>query len=241
MKGNATILASIIAIVLVATGVGAGTMAWFSTGAQTTNTYTMNAATMSMTVTTSPTTFSNLVPGQAFGPVTISIANTGPGTMNINYLGGDLIITDANGNPFSSDTASGVLLANYIEVTSLKEYIPTYGWIENIDHTQNYETSVKDYSAPLTLMELAKSYFGNEPGTGVVQDQFGGWVSHVGDWVTGYGYDTVPAGTPALALGGTYQMVLMFKLSDLTPNAMQGQSCSFKIVFTGAQDISLLP
>ena len=105
----------------------------------------MSAATMSMTVTTSTITFDNLVPGEAFGPTTIAIENTG--TMDINYLGGDLIITDVNGNPYSSDTASGVLLANYIEITSLEEYIPNYGWQESIGGTQVYETLVKDGSA----------------------------------------------------------------------------------------------
>jgi hypothetical protein len=241
MKGNATILASIIAIVLVAAGVGAGTMAWFSTADKTTSTYTMNAATMDMVVTTSPITFPNLVPGQTFGPVTISIANTG--TMDINYLGGNLIITDIAGTPYTSDTAPGVLLANWIEITSLKETIPNYYTIESIgpSYGQSYELSVGNNLAPLTLMELAKSYHGTEPGTGAVKDQFGGNVAYIGDWATGYGYDIVPANVPAIAQGTNYQMVLMFKLSDLTPNAMQGQSCSFKIVFTGAQDMSLVP
>ncbi len=43
-KGNVTILASILAIALVAAGVGAGTMAWFSTVPVTAGLYTMNAA-----------------------------------------------------------------------------------------------------------------------------------------------------------------------------------------------------
>jgi predicted ribosomally synthesized peptide with SipW-like signal peptide len=239
-KGNVTILASIFVMALVAAGVGAGTMAWFSTTEQTTSTYTMNAATMNMVVTTTPVTFSNLVPGQTFGPITISIANTG--TMDIDYMGGDLIITDVNGNPYSSDTASGVLLANYIEITDLEEYIPNYGWQESIGGLQHYETLVKDGSAPLTLMELAKSYW--YPGPEVPlqkQDQFGNWVKSTTDWCTGHGYDQVPSNIPALAFGGTYQMVLRFKLSDLTPNTMQGASCSFKIVFTGVQQNSQLP
>jgi predicted ribosomally synthesized peptide with SipW-like signal peptide len=240
-KGNVTILASIFAIALVAAGVGAGTMAWFSTTEQTTSTYTMKAATMSMSITAGPYTFEKLVPGKAFGPITIEITNTG--SMDINYLGGDLIITDADGNPYSSDAASGVLLANYIEITSLAEYIPNYGWIESIGGTQHYETLVQDGSAPLTLMELAKSYWypaGSETPLNK-KDQFGNWVKSTTDWCTGDGYDIVPKGTPALAFGGTYYMVLKFKLSDGTPNPMQGQSCSFKIVFTGVQQPSQLP
>jgi hypothetical protein len=160
--------------------------------------------------------------------------------MDITYLGGNLIITDANGNPYSSDTASGVLLANYIEITSWRESVPNVGWQENIGTPQFYETGVKDGVAPLTLMELAKSYWTSvEPQ--LKTDQFGNWVKSTTDWVTGNGYDRVPAGIPAIASGGTYHMVLMFKLSDLTPDTMQLQSCSFKIVFTGVQDLSLLP
>jgi len=237
-KGNITILASIFIMTIMAAGASVGTQAWFSTTNETTGTYTMNAATMSMTVTSGTISFDNLVPGEAFGPVAIAIENTG--SMDINYLGGDLIITDANGNPYSSDTASGVLLTNYIEITSWKEYIPNYGWQESIGAPQSYETLVKDGSAPLTLMELAKSHWvSSEPS--VKKDQFGYWVKTTTDWCTGDGYDIVPEGQPALAASGTYQMKLSFKLSDDTPNSMQGKSCSFKIVFTGVQQNSQLP
>jgi hypothetical protein len=200
----------------------------------------MNAAEMKMTVTTTPFTFEKLVPGKAFGPITISIANTG--SMDIDYMGGDLIITDEGGNPYSSDSASGVLLANYIEITSLQEVIPNYMTIESIGGSQHYETLVQNGVPPLTLMELAKSYWYPGPETPLnKKDQFGNWVKSTTDWVTGYGYDIVPAGIPAIAQGTNYQMILMFKLSDDTPNPMQGQSCSFKIVFTGVQHLSLLP
>jgi hypothetical protein len=250
-KANVTILASIFIMALVAAGIGAGTMAWFSTVPAEAGPYTMSAAEMTMTVTTDTfTTGVNLVPGQPFGPITIRIENTG--SMDIDYLGGDLIITDVNGNPYSSDTASGVLLANYIEITSLKEYIPYDAnapggalpgiWQESIGGLQSYELKVKDGSKPLTLMELAKSYWYPGPETPLnKKDQFGNWVKSTTDWCTGMAYDITPAGQSALARYGTYQMVLMFKLSDDTPNPMQGQSCSFKIVFTGVQQNSQLP
>ena len=222
-------------------------MAWFHTDPVTTGPYTMTASDMTMEVITDTfTTGVDLVPGQEFGPITISIQNTGH--MDITYLGGDLIITDANGNPYSSDTASGVLLANWIEITSWKEWIPASGTFsaivgqENIGGTQHYETLVKDGSTPLTLMELAKSYWYPGPETPLTKtDQFGNWVKSTTDWVTGNGYDQVPDGQPALAFGGTYWMVLKFKLSDDTPNTMQLHSCSFKIVFTGVQQLSQLP
>ena len=143
-------------------------------------------------------------------------------------------------------------MANYIEITSLEEYIPYDAnapggplpaiWQESIGTPQEYEAKVQDGSAPLTLMELAKSHWYPGPESPLnVQDQFGYWVKTTTDWCTGMAYDITPNGQSALARGGTYQMKLMFKLSDLTPNDMQGQSCSFKIVFTGVQQQTELP
>ena len=96
-KANVTILASIIAMALVASVVSVGTMAWFSTVPEETDTYTMNAAEMKMEVITSPVTFSNLIPGQDFGPVLIKIEKKG--TIDIVYLGCYLIINDSIGTP----------------------------------------------------------------------------------------------------------------------------------------------
>jgi len=228
-KGNVTILASVFVMALVAAGVGAGTMAWFSTAEKTTGTFTMNAATMSMDmIYAGPYTFSNLVPGQTFGPIEIQIKNTG--TMNIKYLAGNLILD------------SNQAFADKIEVTSIAEYIPgsPAGWYESIGGTQQYEKLVKDYNAPLTLLELAKSYYGDEPAyVGGKTDQFGGTVKSLSDWVTGYGYDIIP--TDAIPVGGTYYMRLSFKFSESAGNDLQGATCTFRISFLGIQDLSQVP
>jgi predicted ribosomally synthesized peptide with SipW-like signal peptide len=228
MKNRNVILASIIMMALVTAGVGAGTMAWFSTAEKTTGTFTMNAATMSMDmISAGPYTFDNLVPGQTFGPIEIQITNTG--TMNIKYLAGNLILD------------SNQAFADKIEVTSILEYIPgsPSGWYESIGGTQHYETLVQDGVAPLTLLELAKSYIGAEPGTGAKTDQFGGYVNHLSDWVTGGNYDQVP--TDAISVGGTYHMKLTFKFSESAGNDLQHATCTFRISFLGLQDLSENP
>ena len=229
MKGHATILASILAITLVAAGVGAGTMAWFSTGAKDTDSFTMNAGTMTMAITTGSYTFRDLVPGQTFGPIEIQIQNTG--TTPIKYLSGNLIL-DSNS-----------AFADKIDVTSIAEYIPgsPSGWYESIGGTQHYEQLVQDYNAPLTLLELAKSYWGTEPNYAAPYkvDQFGGQVKSLSDWVTGGTYDQVP--TVAIPVGGTYYMRLSFKFDESAGDNLQGATCSFHIQFLGIQDLSQVP
>jgi len=244
-KGNVTILASILAIALVAAGVGAGTMAWFSAGPVTAGPFTMNTATMSMNlVEAGPYTFTDLVPGQAFGPIVIKITNDG--TMDINYLCGSMVITD------------NIALAGKIEIVDWYEYIPGWGWQDNLGSdygttrdwnghtytlTQNFDQLVKDQSAPFTLLEAAQSYSisrGEPLGYGIL-DQFGGYKKFASDWVTGYGYDEVAGGAPAIIKGGTYQMVFYFKFHETAENNLQHTSGSFKITFLGMQDLSQRP
>jgi len=225
-KANVTILASICIMALVALVGSVGTMAWFSTSTETTDTFTMNSATMSMGITTGSYTFDNLVPGEAFGPVHIKIVNTG--TMNIKYLAGDLILGAVG--------PTALEFADKIEVTSILEYIPgsPAGWYESMISPQNYWSQVQDYAMPLTLLELAQSYYGVEPGTGAKVDQFGGNVKSTSDWITGGTYDQVP--TDAIPVGGTYQMKLYFKFSEDAGNDLQTKTLSFTIRFLGMQD-----
>jgi len=234
-KGNVTILASILAIALVAAGVGAGTMAWFSTTEQTTSTYTMNAATMSMSITTTPITFSNLVPGQKFGPIVIKITNTG--TMDIGYLSGSMVLTGGSS-----------ALAGKIEVTEWWEYIPGVGWTCNHDPAiQDYSKLVGDLLPPLTLLEVAQSYVPyadykepqtSNPGSWYL-DQWGNYVKHPDDWISGSGYDQTTS--PAIIVGGEYQMVFRFKFSEDAGNDLQGASVSFTITFLGFQSLAQRP
>jgi len=233
------ILVSMAIIMVASVLVGAGTMAWFSTGNVTTSTYTMNTATMTMEITTVPYTFDNLVPGQTFGPIVIKIKNTG--TMDILYLSGSMVLSGSSA------------LADKIDIVDWYEYIPGYGWIDNLGHDfpaadeQHYETLVEDEAAPLTLLELAQSYVpyatNPEPQTsnpgGYYLDQWGNYVKHPDDWITGGGYDQTPG--PAIIVGGEYQMKLWFKFSEEAGNNLQGKSVSFTITFIGVQDLSQLP
>ena len=226
---NKKILASIFVIGILALAMGWGTYSWFS-DTETTNEIVLTAGTMDIDIIeTGPlSTPAGWAPGDSF-TVTIKVQNLG--TIPVKYLGGNLILTSGNWG-----------FADVINVTSIYEYIPTYGWVESIGGTQHYETLVQDYIAPLTLMELAKSYYGTEPSyPSGKTDQFGGLVKSLTDWVTGYGYDIVPEGTPAIAVGGTYQMKLTLKFSENAGNEWQGATLGFKIRFTAAQDLSVIP
>jgi hypothetical protein len=238
-KGNVTILASIFVMALVAAGVGAGTMAWFSAGPVTAESFTMNTATMSMSLVEATYNFDNLklVPGQEFGPIVITITNTG--NMDIKYLSGSMVLTSG-----SSD------LAGKIEIVDWYEYIPGYGWMDNLGQdfkttspaaAQNYETLVKDGQSPLTLLELAQSYstgrgepYDASAAGHTKVDQWGKYKMYDSDWLTGGGYDEAPG--PAIINGGTYYMKLYFKFSTDADNTFQNKSVSFKITFLGMQD-----
>ena len=168
-------------------------------------------------------------PGDNF-TFTIKVGNVG--NIPVKYLGGNLILTSGDAN-----------FANVIEVTSILEYIPgsPSGWYESMTSPQDYGKLVKDYAMPLTLMELAKSYWGTEPAweSGRKLDQFGGYVNKLTDWTTGGAYDQVP--TDAIPVGGTYQMQLTLKFSESAGNEWQGKTLGFQIVFTAAQDMSVIP
>ena len=208
---------------------GYGTYSWFS-DTETSSDIVLTAGTMSIDIIeTAPlSTPAGWAPGDSF-TVTIKVKNVG--SIPVKYLGGNLILTSGDWN-----------FAGVIDVTSILEYIPTYGWVESMDPPQDYWNLVKDYAKPLTLLELAQSYYGEEPTyPSGKEDQFGGKVKSVTDWVTGYGYDLVPEGTPAIAVGGTYQMKLTLKFSEGAGNGWQGATLGFKIQFVAAQDLSVIP
>lgn len=77
--------------------------------------------------------------------------------------------------------------------------------------------------------------------SGGVVDEFGNRVNHVTDWITGYGYDIVPVGTPAIKVGGTYELLLTFKFLESAGNAYQNATAKIDISFMGIQDISQAP
>jgi len=232
-KGNVTILASVFTMLLVAMGVGAGTMAWFSTTPVGTYYATMNAATMSMgPIAIGPWEFNKLKPGDEF-KINIELSNTG--TMDIAYLGIDWVI----GGTLDATTME---FARQIEVTHIWERV-SGTWRDSMAAPQLYQTLVSDGSPPFTLLELAQSYHGGEPAwaSGRKLDQFGGYVGTTTDAVTGSGYDVTPG--PALPyLGQNYQMELDLKFSTTAGNDLQGKTLLFYVVFTGTQDyLSTLP
>ena len=226
---NKRIITSIFVIGMLTFTLGAGTQAWFS-DSEDTETVILTAGTMAIDVleTAPVATPSAWAPGENF-TVTFKVKNEG--TIPVNYLGGNLILTSGSWG-----------FADVIEVVSIKEYIPGYGWIESMEPTQDYWSLVGDYAMPLTLTELAQSYYGSEPAyPDGKTDQFGGSVKSLTDWATGDGYDVVPDGTPAIPVGGTYQMKLTLKFSEDAGNAWQGASMGFKIRFVAVQDTSALP
>jgi len=236
-KGNVTILASVFVMALVAAGVGAGTMAWFSTPARSTSNFDLYAATMDMTLTAGPYSFPYLIPGQSLPDITIKITNIG--NMGIPSLAGSMVLN--GGAPLTpSDVA--YKFADKIEVVSWQEFIPGVGWTENVNGpVQKYETLVGDGALPLTLLEVAQSYSRGRsepyPSSGAEHtkiDQFGWYKKYSSDWVSGDAYDQT-AGY-AIIQGGEYQMLFRLKFSNTAGNDLQGQSFSFAITFTGMQD-----
>jgi hypothetical protein len=231
-KGNVMILASIFTMLLVAMGVGAGTMAWFSTEEEVTDTYTFASGTMEMEITTGSYTFpSNWAPGDEYGPVDIKIKNTG--TIDIWSLAGSMTLSGS------------FALADKIEITQWDEYLPGYGWQDNLADPQHYHELVVDGDPPLTLLEAAQSYAigRGEPydssGEGHTKlDQFGKYKKYYSDWVTGAGYDQHEgyAIKTFASTGQEYIMRFSFKFSEDAGNDLQGKSVSFKITFLGMQD-----
>ena len=230
MEINKKILASIFVIGLLAFAMGYGTYSYFSsTKTSTDNTFTAGILSMS-TVTRSFSCPSGWAPGDSF---TATWSLTNDGTIDIKYLAVDVY----NYRYTVAD------LADVIDITEFKEWIPGYGWIDNLADPQHYQQLVGDGVEPLTLKELMQSYIvGLEPlGSGGVWDEFGNRVNHVTDWITGHGYDIVPAGTPAIAVGGTYILKLTFKFLESAGNAYQNATAKIDISFMGIQDISQAP
>jgi predicted ribosomally synthesized peptide with SipW-like signal peptide len=233
------ILISVLALMLVIGLVGTGTAAYFS-GSGSSNSNTFTAGTLSLQMSNDGTNYSGSVsltwksptnwqPGENF-TATVYVKNTG--TCDATYLGIDWC-----------NLQGSSALASMIDVTTFKEWVPGVGWIDDLGAAQHYQTLVGDGNSPLTLLELMQSYIvGVEPlMAGGVIDEFGNRVNHLTDAVTGNGYDTVPAGTPAIPAGGTYALQMGFTFDTSAGNNLQGAWCTFDVKFTGVQDLSQLP
>jgi predicted ribosomally synthesized peptide with SipW-like signal peptide len=147
---NKKILASIFVIGLLAFGLGYGTYSYFShTETSYDNTFTAGILSTSG-VTRSFSCPSGWAPGDSF-TATWDLTNTG--NIPIKYLAVDL-----HHYRYTAD------LADVIEITRFEEYIPGYGWINNLVDPQHYQQLVGDGASPLTLKELMQSYIvGLEP------------------------------------------------------------------------------
>jgi len=175
---------------------------------------------------------SNWAPGEVF-EADIIIENKG--SIDVLYLCGDIHSYD-----HTDPGSDGSSLADVIEVVKLQEYIPGYGWTDSLADPQHFHELVVDYLWPLTLDELMKSYHSGEPydnpGDGLVEDEFGKYVTNVTDWCAGGGYDITPG--PAIIAGGEYRMRLAFKFSEDADNDYQNDTCQFDITFYAMQDLS---
>jgi predicted ribosomally synthesized peptide with SipW-like signal peptide len=115
-KGNVTILASILAIALVAAGVGAGTMAWFSATAVTSGSSTFTAGELKIEVTdNSFHTPLNWAPGDT-ATFTFTVRNIG--NIDIKYM-----LARDTGYTHNDHNGDGSDLANAILITELHEYV----------------------------------------------------------------------------------------------------------------------
>jgi len=221
------ILASIMVIGILALAMGYGTYSYFSsTKTSTGNTFTAGILSMGE-VTRTFSCPSGWAPGDSF---TATWDLTNNGNIDIKYLAVDI-----------HNYGGTADLASVIEVTEFKEYIPGYNWIDNLGTAQHYQTLVGDGVSPLTLKELMQSYIvGVEPNaSSTVVDEFGTHVNHLNDWVTGSGYDITPG--PAIIVGGTYRLLLTFKLMESAGDAYQGATVHMDITFMGMQDLSQIP
>lgn len=241
------VLASLLVIAVVAGLVGAGTFAYFSdTEESIDNTFTAGTLKLEMKdndqgwwdgipVTASWQSPSNWAPGESF---TAEVQLKNVGSIDATYLGIDW-----------HHLQGYKAFANVIEVTTMKEYVPTVGWIDDLADPQHYAQLVGNGDNVLTLRELMESYSpaytppepqNTNPG-GWYKDEFDKWVVHLTDAVTGNGYDTVPAGTPAIPPGGTYTLQMGFTFMTSAGNEYQAKTCSFDVSFMAVQDLSQLP
>jgi predicted ribosomally synthesized peptide with SipW-like signal peptide len=230
------ILASMMVVGLLGLALGWGTFSYFSsTQTSTNNTFTAGTLTLGSFTRTFACP-SCWAPGQSF-VAEWDITNTGQ--LDAMFIGVDIHNWRWTG---SAD------LENVIVITRFEEYIPSYGWVDNLGNKfgtgeQHYNLLVKDGAAPFTLKELMQSYIKDvEPlGSGGVVDEYLNRVSHLTDWVSGNGYDQVPAGYAALPAGTTYKLVLEFKFLETAGNEYQGATGKFDLQVTAAQDLSSLP
>jgi predicted ribosomally synthesized peptide with SipW-like signal peptide len=219
-KGNVTILASIFIMALVAAGVGAGTMAYFSDTVKSTgNTFTSGILDMTP-VTVGPVVFDKWKPGDT-GDFVIALKNTG--NIDIKYL----LMRDEKlalgGNGY---------LGYVIEILSLDEYkiYPDGVSVKYGPETCSGETyeswlpvAICDGGVHDKHLSLNEWFIGFPPGTSKSNDY---WdvVTLSANWSGG-----------VLEVGYTYKMVLHLKFMETNhpQDGYQESTLSFDWVVMG--------
>lgn len=225
MKGNATILASIIVMALVASAVGVGTQAWFSdTGTSSSNTFTTgtlilklsNGPTWEEGVTATWTSPSNWAPSESFTS-TLYLKNTGSIDAQVVYEDWTNL-NDANG------------LSHWIQVTEISDSIP---WVDgnNTPYGDNYVvnwiTPAIDTNGDGKLSLYEFQSWGDRKVVSSTPKPWDGKITEFDDPALGH----------ALPAGGTLGLRFTFKLMDETPNAMQDRTCTIDLKVMASQNL----
>jgi predicted ribosomally synthesized peptide with SipW-like signal peptide len=213
-KGNVTILASVFTMLLVAMGVGAGTMAYFSgvqsgTGSFSTGTLTLD------TVAYSSWTLTNLSPGDEW-TTSIQLRNTG--SLDAMYVYMAFYITADSGPSYG--LADKIVLEEIKEWCYLNSWATTTfdtatsnSWLGVWGGTQDNSISLYDLATvAMTGGESAKTSF----------------KLHTG---------TPPTSGAYLPSGRDCYIDLKFKLLEATDNDYQGKTCSFTIKFIASNQV----
>jgi predicted ribosomally synthesized peptide with SipW-like signal peptide len=222
-KGNVTILASILAIALVAAGVGAGTMAWFS-GVQT-GTGSFKTGTLTLdTVSYSSWTLDNLSPGDEW-TTSIQLHNTG--SLDAMYVYMAFYITADNGPSYG--LADKIVLEQIHEWCYLNSWATTPLYDPNDVSVANawlvfWDPTTAHNDGSISLYDLATVAMTGPPG-GSTKTSI---KLHTGNPPTTGAY---------LPSGRDCYIDLKFKLLDNTNNDYQGKTCSFTIKFIASNQV----
>lgn len=208
-KGNVTILASIFMMLLVAAGVGAGTMAYFSETEKVGITFTAGDPNLRLSLNGDDwgdsLTFNFPIwsPGDSYS-ITVWIKNIGDvGLFNLFVTGDNLV-------------GPNLGLSDVIHITDVA-YTDTIGWVHPASGTY-YETVFGDTSAPFTLRELAMGLTNGEK----MNFCWGDPADKI---------DYLPAN------GGMIQkFYIEFTFDANAGNEWQGKSCGFELLFRGTDE-----
>jgi len=225
-KGNVTILASIFAMLLVAMGIGAGTMAWFSS----TKTVgpTIVAGTVNLRLSKDGITWDDhlefdfptgFAPGDDFEIHVYLKNNDNAGSRTVWVYGDNL----GGLNPGLSDVI-------YITDVAYTDS-PTYGTWESgytgywahpgktdPEDDTYYVVQFGNNLSPLTLREFTDAILENDE---YMRFYWGMWFEE--DYLKAYG-------------ANTQQVRLTFHFDEAAGNNWQGKSCTFDIVFTATDN-----